>query len=99
MSVRKEQDTKLPRRLVVEFKRDGLEVRTLYRSKDGPGPSTKARRREVEQLARTGLEQALAALDAGDVEDLGTSGFQVREDVLGLPLASQDSVEQVRGER
>jgi hypothetical protein len=25
------------------------------------------------------------------VEDLGTSGFQVREDVLGLPIASRDS--------
>jgi hypothetical protein len=58
------------RRLVLIFERDGIQVRTLYRRKDGPGPSTKARRREVEQLARTGLERALGALDAGDVADL-----------------------------
>jgi hypothetical protein len=80
------------RRLIVESGRDGIQVRTLYRSTDCPGPSTKARRRgEEEQLARTGLERALEALDRGTAEDLGTSGFQVREDVLGLPLASSDS--------
>jgi hypothetical protein len=84
VSVRKEQDTKLPRRLVVEFKRDGLEVRTLYRSKDGPRPGTKRRKGEAAELARAGLTEALRALDTGDVEDLGTSGFTTREDVLGL---------------
>jgi hypothetical protein len=75
------------RRLVLTFKPDGLEVRTLYRSKGGPNPGTKARRREVAQLARTGLQDALEALE-GDVEDLGTSGYEVREDVLHLPAAS-----------
>jgi hypothetical protein len=39
-------------RLVLTFKPEGVEIRTLYRSKDGPGPNTKARRREVEQLVR-----------------------------------------------
>ncbi len=74
-------------RLVLTFKPDGLEVRTLYRSKSGPNPGTKARRREVAELARTGLLEALEALE-GDVEDLGTSGYEVREDILGLPAAS-----------
>ncbi len=69
-------------RLVLEFKPDGIQVRTLYRSKAGPGPGTKARRLEVTELTRTGLERALAALDAGDVQDLGTSGFTTREDTF-----------------
>ncbi len=78
-------------RLVLTFKPDGLEVRTLYRSKGGPNPGTKARRREVAQLARTGLREALEAIE-GDVEDLGTSGFEVREDVLHLPATANYSV-------
>jgi hypothetical protein len=45
----------------------------------------------VEQLAIKGLERTQEALDRGNAEDLGTGGFQVREDVLGLPLASSDS--------
>lgn len=84
------------RRLVVEFKPDGIQLRTLYRSTDSYGPSTKARRRQVEQLVRTGLERTLKALDADDVADLGTSGFTTREDVLGLPLASLDSEKQMK---
>ncbi len=78
-------------RLVLTFKPDGVEVRTLYRRKSGPNPGTKARRREVAQLARTGLLEALEAFDGSageDVEDLGTSGYEVREDVLHLPAAS-----------
>ena len=50
-------------RLVLTFKPEGVEIRTLYRSKDGPGPNSKARRREVEQLVREGLRQALASLE------------------------------------
>ncbi len=70
-------------RLVLTFKPDGLEARVLYRSTpQGPGPGTKARRREVTTLIRTGLEQALEALDAGGVVDLGTSGFTTREDTI-----------------
>ena len=79
-------------RLVIGFERDGIQIRCLYRTQDGPGPSTKARQREVAELARTGLEQALEALQEGPAEDLGTSGYEVREDVLGLPAASPDVV-------
>ncbi len=76
-------------RLVFAFKPEGLELRVLYhRRGEGPNPGTKARRREVTELTRTGLERALTALDAGDVQDLGTSGFTQREDVLGLPVSS-----------
>ena len=83
-------------RLVLTFKPDGLEVRTLYRSKSGPNPGTKARRREVSELVRTGLQDALEALE-GDVEDLGTSGYEVREDVLHLPTASPATAKLVKG--
>ncbi len=83
-------------RLVLTFKPDGLEVRTLYRRQAGPNPGTKARRREVAQLARTGLLEALEALE-GDVEDLGTSGYEVREDVLHLPAASPATAKLVKG--
>jgi len=70
-------------RIVLTFKPDGHELRVLYRSEaqDGPNPGTKARAREVSGLVRTGLEQALAALE-GDVTMAGTSGFTQREDVL-----------------
>jgi len=83
-------------RLVLTFKPGGLEVRTLYRSKGGPNPGTKARRREVSELVRTGLQDALEALE-GDVEDLGTSGYEVREDILGLPTASPATAKLVKG--
>jgi hypothetical protein len=45
----------------VDFTREGVQLRTLYRRKDGPSPGTKAGRREVEQLARSGLTAALEA--------------------------------------
>ncbi len=69
-------------RLVLTFKPEGLEARVLYRTTSGAGPGTKARRLEASELARAGLTRALAALDAGDVEDLGTSGFTTREDTI-----------------
>jgi hypothetical protein len=68
-------------RLVVEFKADELVLRVLYRSQEGPGPNTKARRREVEELTREGLRQALASLE-GETTLVGCSGFTRREDVL-----------------
>ncbi len=71
-------------RLVITFTADGIQARALYRTQAGPGPGTKARRREVQELTRAGLERALEALDAGDVQDLGTSGYEVREDVIGV---------------
>jgi len=54
-------------RLVLTFDREGLEIRTLYRrrNQDGPGPDSKARLREVEELSRQGLRQALASLEGG----------------------------------
>ena len=82
-------------RIVLTFKPDGLEVRTLYRSKSGPNPGTKARRREVSELVRTGLQDALEALE-GDVEVVGTSGFTTREDVL-LATTSPSEARLVKG--
>ncbi len=70
-------------RLVLEFKAEELVVRCLYRRslEDGPGTNTKARAREVSELVRSGLEDALAALEGG-VEVVGTSGFTQREDIM-----------------
>jgi hypothetical protein len=41
-------------RLVLDYRDVELVVRCLYRSSSGPGPGTKARRREVSGLVRTG---------------------------------------------
>jgi hypothetical protein len=79
------------RRLVVEFGQDGVQIRTLYRSPGGPGPSPKARRREVEQLVRAGLERTLEAIKDGPVEMVGTAGFATREDTLELADLVDDS--------
>ncbi len=68
-------------RLVLTFKPEELIVHALYRTQDGPGPNTKARRREVSGLAREGLREALRALE-GDVEVVGTSGYTTREDIM-----------------
>jgi len=73
-------------RIVIEFKAGELVTRVLYRSKGEANPGTVRRRREVTELARAGLTQALEALE-GDVEAreptlVGTSGFTQREDVL-----------------
>jgi hypothetical protein len=50
-------------RLVIGFERDGVQFRALYRTTSGAGPSTKARRREVADLTRAGLERALETLE------------------------------------
>jgi hypothetical protein len=69
-------------RLVLDFRSGELVARVLYRSSlDGPNAGTKARRREVEDLAREGLRQALVSLE-GHVDIVGTSGFTTREDVV-----------------
>ena len=68
-------------RLVLTFTREGVEIRTLYRSKDGPNPGTKARCREVTELTRASLTEALEALE-GRVDVIGTSGYEVREDTI-----------------
>ena len=68
-------------RLVLDFRAEELVVRALYRSEGAPGPNTKARRREVTELSRAGLQDALEALD-GRVDVVGSSGFTTREDVV-----------------
>jgi hypothetical protein len=78
-------------RLVLTFNPEGVEIRALYRSKNSPNPGTKARSREVTELTRAGLEQALQAL-GGDVTMCGTSGFTQREDTL-LAAGSPDALE------
>jgi len=76
-------------RLVLDYRTGELVLRVLYRTQDGPNPGTKARGKEVSRLARSGLEQALEALEAG-AECVGTSGFTTREDVL-LATISADA--------
>ena len=73
-------------RIVLEFKAGELVARVLYRSSlDVPNPGTVRRGREVQDLAREGLRQAVAALE-GDSEVVGTSGFTQREDLLSVAL-------------
>ena len=67
-------------RLVLTFRDGEIVVHTLYRTKDGPNPNTKARTREVTNLVQAGLREALKALEGA--ECVGTSGFTTREDVL-----------------
>jgi len=68
-------------RLVLDYRTGELVVRCLYRSEDGPNPGTKTRARVVDGLIRTGLHDALKALE-GRVDVVGTSGFTTREDVV-----------------
>jgi hypothetical protein len=71
------------RRLVIEFKPDGIQLRALYRSSTNTNPSTVRRRKEVQDLARCGLERALEGLQ-GRADVVGEAGFTQREDVLQL---------------
>jgi hypothetical protein len=72
-------------RLVLDFRSGEVVARVLYRRslEDGPNTGTNKRRREVEELARSGLRDALEALEGG-AECVGTSGFTTREDILSL---------------
>ena len=81
-------------RLVLDFRTGELVVCALYRRslEDGPGPSTKRRQREVSDLVRAGLEDALGALE-GDVAMGGTSGFTTREDIMVASVARQPKEE------
>jgi hypothetical protein len=86
-------------RLVLDYRSGELVARVLYSSSlDGPNAGTKARRREVTDLTRQGLTEALSSLsgEAGDVEMVGVSGFTVREDLLSLPRP--DEASERRGE-
>ncbi len=83
-------------RLVLDYRSGELVVRVLYRSQGGPGPNTKARGREVSDLVRTGLREALRALEEDATTLVGTSGFTTREDVL-LATSSPDTAKLVKG--
>src|SRR5215213_5027995 len=84
-------------RIVLDFRTGELVARVLYRSSlDGPNPGTKARTREVTELARSGLRDALEALEGG-AEVVGTSGFTQREDVI-LATTSPSKAKLVKGE-
>ncbi len=82
-------------RLVLDYRSGELVLRVLYRTQSLSNPGTKARAREVSDLARTGVQDALRALE-GDVTMAGTSGFSVREDVL-LATTSPDEAKLVKG--
>lgn len=83
-------------RIVIEMKSEEMILRVLYRSKGDSNPGTVRRRREVTDLCRSGLRQALASLDEGDVTMCGTSGFTQREDVI-LLTTSPDAAKLVKG--
>jgi hypothetical protein len=79
-------------RLVLDYRSGELVVRVLYRSSLGaPNPGTKARTREVTDLARSGLRDALETLE-GRVDVVGTSGYSVREDLLSVALPRPDEL-------
>ena len=64
---------------LITFKPKEIVLHALYRTQDGTNPGTKARCKEVKELTRSGLTQALEALKGA--ECVGTSGFTTREDV------------------
>jgi hypothetical protein len=68
-------------RLIITFKPEEIVMHALYRTQNGSGPNTKARTKQVTELTRTGLRDALEALKGG-AECVGTSGFIHREVVL-----------------
>jgi hypothetical protein len=85
--------------LIVEFTRDGIPLHTLYKRQADwhvPRLGTVGRHKEVQALAREGLQRALQVRDVGDVADLGASGYTVREDVLDLPIASSGAQKTMR---
>jgi hypothetical protein len=77
-------------RLVLDFRTGELVVRVLYRTQSLSNPGTKARGKEVSELVRTGLEDALRAL-AGGAECVGTSGFTQREDTMVARQPKEES--------
>jgi hypothetical protein len=50
-------------RLILTFKPEELVMHVLYRSEAETNPGTVRRRRQVEDLTREGLRQALASLE------------------------------------
>jgi len=82
-------------RIVIDLRAEEMILRVLYRSDGISNPNTKARAREVSELARSGLRDALEALEGG-AEVVGTSGFTTREDVL-LATTSPSEAKLVKG--
>jgi len=77
--------------LIVDYRSGELVIRALYRSSlDAPNPGTVRRRRQVEDLTREGLRQALASLEV-DAVLAGCSGFTQREDVLLVDAREEGS--------
>jgi hypothetical protein len=68
---------------VLILKPEGVEIRDLYRTNSGPSSGKKALIREVAELTRTRLQEALTALE-GRVVVVGTSGFETKEDIRNL---------------
>jgi hypothetical protein len=77
-------------RLVLDYRTGEVIVRCLYRTEGSAGPNSKGRQREIEKLAKSGLEEALEALEGG-AECVGTSGFTTREDILSVPRPDEAS--------
>jgi hypothetical protein len=78
-------------RIVLDFRSGELVARVLYRSDGRSNPGTKARAREVSELARAGLRDALEVLE-GRVDVVGTSGYTTREDVLCITTPTMPAV-------
>jgi hypothetical protein len=78
------------KRLVLDYRSEAgeLVMRVLYSTHDGPNPGTVRWRREVKALVCEGLQDALTALQDGDVTMCGTSGFTTREDILSIASPS-----------
>jgi len=79
---------------LITFKPDELIVHALYRTQDVPDPNTKVRVREVREFTRSGLTQALGALEVA--ECVGTSGCTTREEIH-LATTSPKAVQQAKG--
>jgi hypothetical protein len=82
-------------RLIITFKPEEIVLHALYRTQGGPSPGTKARTREVTELAKSGLREALKALEGG-AECVGSSGFTTREDVL-LATTAPKAAQRAKG--
>jgi hypothetical protein len=75
------------RRLILTFKGEEISIHVLYQAGEEAslGPNTKKRLRHTTELARHGLQDALAALDSeASCACVGTSGFTQREDILSI---------------
>ena len=83
-------------RLVLDFRSDELVVRCMYSSEDDFNPGTKRRTKVVADLVKTGLEQALQALE-GRLDMVGVSGFVQRQDILLATISQDDAEKLVKG--